>query len=167
MFWRKKQSDADIFSLDSNDQRASFRVCPLSTQPIRIEVQGKSIFLKDISASGLSFCNNNFRAGDSLPITFDLPGENVTVSGRIEIIAIDGRGVCRCRFVGLNNDSINAIHRYVLAVQKQVIRMRRDSFRKVSQSEDTAAQEKALEELLEGNLQDAVGLSIPKSFTPD
>lgn len=111
--------------------------------------------------------NNNYKAGDSLPITFDLPGEHVTVSGRIEIIGIDGQGVCHCRFLDLTNDLINAIHRYVLAVQKQVVRMRRDSLRKISHPGDMADQDEALEDLLRENLGDAAGLSIPKSFAPD
>jgi hypothetical protein len=39
-----------------------------------------------------------------------------------EIVEIDQRGVCHCRFVALGDDFANAIHRYLLRVQKQELR---------------------------------------------
>lgn len=90
--------------------------------------------------------------GDSQSITFDLPGENVTLSVKIEIIDIDLQGMCHCRFLGLSDDFINAIHRYVLAVQKEELRLRRNSSRRLHQTEKTALQDNALEEPLEQDI---------------
>jgi hypothetical protein len=149
LFWRKKKNDGEIISCGSNDQRASFRVCPLPAKPIRTEFQGKSVLVHDISAGGLSFRDNDFQVGDSQSITFDLPGENVTVSAKTEIVDIDPRGMCHCRFLESSDDFMNVIHRFVLAVQKERLRLRRHSSRQVFQLEDMAAPDKALEELLE------------------
>ncbi len=149
MFWRKKKNDGEIISCDSNDQRASFRVCPLPAKPIRTEFHGKSVLVHDISADGLSFRDNNFQVGDSQTITFDLPGENVRVSAKTEIVDIDPQGMCHCRFLESSDDFMNAIHRFVLAVQKERLHLRRNSTRQVFQPEDMATPDKALEEQLE------------------
>lgn len=149
MFWRKKQNDGEMISFDSSDKRASFRVRPLPAKPIGTEFRAKPVLVHDISAGGLSFRNNGFQVGDSQSITFDLPGENVTLSVKTEIIDIDRQGMCHCRFLGLSNDFINAIHHYVLAVQKEELQLRRNSSRWVYQTEETVPQDNALEEPLE------------------
>jgi len=134
--WKRSQNNTGTISSDSIDQRSSYRVRPLSTEPIRIEFKGKTLFVKDISAGGLSFCNDNFAAGDSQLITLDLPGKNVTITAKTEVIKIDRQGVCHCRFVGLSDDLVNAIHRYVMAVQVEEMREKRRDSRKISQPGD-------------------------------
>lgn len=136
MFWKRGQNDPEIISPDSSDQRSSYRVRPLSTEPIRIEFKGKTLFVKDLSAGGLSFCNDNFAAGDSQLITLDLPGKNVTITAKTEVIEIDRQGVCHCRFVGLRDDFVNVIHRYVMAIQVEEMREKTRDSRKMSQSGD-------------------------------
>ena len=140
MFWKKRDKSDDIVSFESNDARTSFRVSPLSTEPITLEFNGRPVLLKNIGAAGIAFGNRGFMKGDSQPVTFILPGENVKVSADARIVEIDSDGVCHCRFAGLSEDDYNAIHRYMLAVQIQEIREKKPSKRKTPQPEHGAAQ---------------------------
>ncbi len=111
--------------MESNDARASFRVSPLSTEPITLEFKGRPVLLKNIGAVGIAFENRDCMKGDSQPITFVLPGENVKVSAEAQIVEIDSDGVCHCGFSGLREEDYDAIHRYMLGVQIQEIRNKR------------------------------------------
>jgi len=167
LFWKDKQNDLEIFSYDANDRRSSFRVRPPSTEPIRITFQGKSVSVKDIGGGGLSFCNNNFEVGDSQSVTLDLPGEGINVSVTMQILEIDQQDVCHGRFVAPSHDVINAIHRYMLTVQKNSLRMKRRIAREMSRSEDRPAHARSLVETNEEDMERATGLSIPRPFSVD
>jgi hypothetical protein len=147
LFWKKRNKSDDIVSFESNDARTSFRVSPLSTEPITLEFNGRPVLLKNIGAAGIAFENRDFMKGDSQPVTFILPGENVPVSAEAQIVEIDSDGVCHCGFAGLSEEDYDAIHRYMLAVQIQEIRNKR-SKRKTPQPEHGAAQAKGSREFL-------------------
>jgi hypothetical protein len=167
LFWKNKQNDLEIFSYNANDRRSSFRVHPPSTEPIRIAFQGKSVSVKDIGGGGLCFCNNNFGVGDSQSIMLDLPGEAMTVCVTMQIIEIDQQDICHGRFVAPNHDVINAIHRYMLMVQKNSLRMKRRVAREMSRSEDRATQARSLVEPHEEDMKGATGLSLLRPFSVD
>ena len=157
-----------MFSYDADDRRSSFRVRPPSTEPIGIEFQGKSVLVKDIGGGGLSFCNNRFKVGDSQSITLDLPGEDITIRVTMEIVEIDEQDVCHGRFTASSHDAINAIHRYMLTVQKDMLRMRKRVSRKMPHPEKIADQAKHDPmETPEEDLQGTAELSIPGSFSVD
>jgi hypothetical protein len=156
-----------MFSYDADDRRSSFRVRPPSTEPIGIEFQGKSVFVKDIGGGGLSFYNNRFKVGDSQSITLDLPGEDITVRVTMEIVEIDEQDVCHGRFTASSHDALNAIHRYMLTVQKNSLRMKRRVAREMSRSKDRATQARSLVEPHEEDMKGATGLSIPRPFSVD
>ena len=105
--------------------RSSVRVRPLSTEPIRSVFQGKPIVAIDIGAAGMSFQNQGFQPGKSEQITFSLPTEDRGVTVTTEISDIDSKGICHCLFVGISEEDINAIHRYMLAVQVHEVRKKR------------------------------------------
>lgn len=138
MFWKSRQNDGDMFSYDADDRRRSFRVCPPSAEPIGIEFQGKSVLVKDIGGGGLSFCNNGFKVGDIQSVTLDLPGEDNPIHVTVEIIDIDEQDVCHGRFTVSSHDAINAIHRYMLTVQKDRLRMKRRTARRKARSQAIA-----------------------------
>jgi hypothetical protein len=133
MFWRKKQRDTSLFSHDSNDRRAYFRACQPYSTPLTVKLRGRFVLARNIGAGGLCIPNGGFSQGDSLTVSFDLPGENTGITGTMEIVEICRKGLCHCRFVGLGQDAINAIHRYVLAIQKQALRTRRYDWGQFSQ----------------------------------
>ena len=135
MFWKKKKTDPEMFTLKAENKRKVFRVCPAEDEPIMItfaihsaeadpivlQLRERQILVKDISAGGLSFKNRGFREKKSYPITFDLPNQNTTISTVLEILCISEDGFCHCRFDGLEEEASDKIHEYVLKRQKKII----------------------------------------------
>jgi len=74
--------------------------------------------LVDISAGGMACRCADAAPGQVKPFKLRLSGEQLLISGRAEVIRVSDRGVCHCRFLKLNDEMTEAIHRYVLAVQK-------------------------------------------------
>jgi hypothetical protein len=167
LFWKNRQNDPEIFSYDASDRRGSFRVRPPSSEPIRIAFQGKSVLVKDIGGGGLSFCNDNFKVGDAQSVTLDLPGEAMTLRVNMQIHEIDLQDICHSRFIAPNHDVINAIHRYMLTVQKNSLRMKRRVAREMSRSEGKASQARGLGAPHEADIKGETGLSIPRPFSVD
>jgi len=122
LFWKRKRKDNRLFSFDSGNQRSSFRVAPLKDAPIRIDFQGRSVRVLNIGAVGLAFADEGFQVGDNQVIELTLPGEPRPLASKIEVVEIDSDNVCHCAFIDLEEDSVNAIHRYMLRVQVQEIR---------------------------------------------
>ena len=90
--------------------------------PVEIDFDGKTLRLKNIGAVGVAFPNDGFQVGDTQVIDLALPGESEALSAKVEIVDIDEDDVCHCTFVGLEQESVNAIHRYMLRVQIAEIR---------------------------------------------
>jgi hypothetical protein len=116
LFWKTGKTTEQIFSVNATDQRSSFRVVPPSDHPLQTVFRGRTVSVEDIGAAGLSFSDDDFRAGDSDVVVLELPGASGPISARTEIIAVDGKNICHCRFVGLDEDAFNAIHKYMLAL---------------------------------------------------
>jgi len=127
LFWKKKTKPQLLVAYESDETRSSFRVRPLSTEPIRVSFQGKSVLVENIGASGMAFRNQDFRTKQSETISIHLPGEGAVLSIEAQIVEIDKDGLCHCRFIGLDEDASNAIHRYLLAVQVRQARMKREA----------------------------------------
>lgn len=149
MFSKRKNHSEVLVLLESNDARKSFRVCPPLSEPIRIECHGKSIPLKNIGATGLAFPNKGFKPGESHRVSFHLPRENTPISVTAKIIDIDPDEICHCRFLGLDEDGRNAIHRYMLAVQIQEIRARKNAVAGTRPAQKTARAHKLAQEVLD------------------
>lgn len=130
MFWKSRKTTEEIFSVNATDQRSSFRVAPPSDRPLQTVFQGKPVIVGNISATGLSFSHDDFKAGSSDVVVLDLPGASAPISARMEIVAVDRKNICHCRFVGLDEDAFNAIHRYVLALQVEAVRKKRKATRR-------------------------------------
>ena len=127
LFWKNKKTPEDIFSYDSNEKRASFRVTPPSSEPIHASFKGDPIIVKDIGAHGISFRHPDLESGDTDQVTITLPGLDKTISAHTKIICIDKDGVCHCQFQDLDEASENILHRYVLAVQLFEIKARKET----------------------------------------
>jgi hypothetical protein len=157
-----------MFSYDADDRRRSFRVRPTSAEPIGIKFQGKSALVKDIGGGGLSFSNKGFKVGDTQAVTLDLPGKENPIHVTVEIIDIDEQDVCHGRFTVSSHDAINAIHRYMLAVQKDSLRMKRRTARREARSQTIAGPAKDDRgSTREADVAGTSKLSIPGSFSVD
>ena len=85
-----------------------------------LKVGSTSLKASDISASGISFENKDFKLGEKYPMELTLPDKK-TMLLKTEILKIDERNVCRCQILGLNPNQEDAIHSYILARQKEEI----------------------------------------------
>ncbi|MBC8432702.1 MAG: PilZ domain-containing protein [Desulfobacterales bacterium] len=127
MFWKEKQNNSEIFSFESNDRRSSYRVLPPANAPIVFKCGGEKVQMVNISAGGLAFKNKGFKSGDTQTIELLLPYQNVTLAPILEINTIDDQNVCHCRFREIGEDEVEAIHKYVLKRQKEVMQSQKAS----------------------------------------
>lgn len=122
MFWKKRKPSSELFEVLRDERRASFRVKPLETAPVRIHIQGAPITVLDIGAMGVSFFHPSLVEKQSYPATVTLPDHSKPISTDIHIVRKDTRNICHCRFSKLTPHETEAIHKYMLEVQKQAIR---------------------------------------------
>jgi len=87
-------------------------------KPIELIIGSTPLNASDISASGVSFANQDFKLGEKYPMELTLPNEQ-TMKLETEILKIDEKNICRCKIVGLNPDQEDSIHFYILARQKE------------------------------------------------
>ena len=125
MYWKKKTSDRRLLIYETDNRRDSFRLNPPEDVPVRFRFGEKEHRVIDIGAGGLSFKNSNFSEGDSGLITFRLPGQDTTISTTLEIRRICEKGFCHCKFTEIEEDAVERIHQYLLAVQKEILRSKK------------------------------------------
>ncbi len=125
MYWKKKVSDRRLFTFEIDNRREAFRLNPLEDEPVAFRFGEKEHIVVDIGAGGLSFKNSNFSEGDSGLITFRLPGQGTTISTTLEIQRICEKGICHCKFTEIEEDAVERIHQYLLAVQKEILRSKK------------------------------------------
>ncbi len=126
MFWKRKRSRLEMFTYETDSRRSAFRIAPSDSQPVVVKTEDREIPIRDISAGGLSFVSGDFKAGGSWPVTFSLPENDGNISVHIKIVSIDPRNVCHCAFKGIDDESAEAIHRYVLTRQKDILREKKE-----------------------------------------
>ena len=121
MFWKKKTKDTStkLFK-NPTATRGAFRVYPSKEKPILLKIGSTPINASDISASGISFANKDFKVGEKYSMELALPGEQI-MKLETEILKIDEGNVCRCKIMGLDSDQEDTIHYYILARQKEEI----------------------------------------------
>ncbi len=111
-----------MFQLNSRERRQCFRIKPSEVEPIILRSGDKEINVLDIGAAGLSFDNKNFSLGPLEPSRLCLPESGPAIPVKLEIIDIDHKNVCHCRFRTTENGSVERIHQYVLKRQKEILR---------------------------------------------
>lgn len=130
MFWKRKQTDSEIFSYEINDRRSSYRVSPSASAPIVFELNGEKVRVVNISAGGLAFKSKNFNDGDSLAVEFLLPDLDVSIASILEIKKIDKQNICHCQFKEIGEEEVETIHQYVLQRQKDLIQSKKNDMQK-------------------------------------
>ena len=118
MFWKKKTKETKKLFKNPTTTRGAFRVYPSKEKPIELIIGSTPLNASDISASGVSFANQDFKLGEKYPMELTLPNEQ-TMKLETEILKIDEKNICRCKIVGLNPDQEDSIHFYILARQKE------------------------------------------------
>jgi len=128
LFWKRKNKDNQLFSLEQQDRRTSVRVCPLPDAPIEAKFKGAPVQIRDIGGAGIAFYNNGFKVGDPQIAELELPEEGI-ISVKAQVFDVD-KGICHCRFLELDEESTNRIHRYMLRVQIGESRQKKQNLRK-------------------------------------
>lgn len=121
-FKKMEAPDPDLFELNTSDRRNSYRVQPSIYEPVLFRLEDESIEVKNISAAGMSFKNNNYSKGELFIVNIDLPGLGPTVPATIQIIGIDKYNRCHCKFLRIDEPARERIHQYVLNRQKEQVR---------------------------------------------
>ena len=121
MFWKKKKTiDFDLPS-DAGEHRSAFRIRPDPVRPLILNLAGSSYPLTNVSATGCCFKSHNFPEGFSAACTLTIPSDDIIFPVSIKVVARK-RDLCRCAFTKITSKAEEAIHNYVLEVQKEQIR---------------------------------------------
>ena len=128
MFWKKKTKETKKLFKNPTTTRGAFRVYPSKEKPIELIIGSTPLNASDISASGVSFANQDFKLGEKYPMELTLPNEQ-TMKLETEILKIDEKNICRCKIIGLNPDQEDAIHFYILARQKEELAEKQQKYR--------------------------------------
>ena len=131
MFWKKKTKDKETSNkLFKNPTitRGAFRVYPSKENPILLKIGNTPLSASDISASGVSFPNQDFKLGEKYSMELTLPNDEI-MKLETEILKIDEKNICRCKIIGLNPDQEDAIHFYILARQKEELADKQQKYR--------------------------------------
>lgn len=126
MFWRKKKKIDLEFPSDSREHRSAYRIKPDPMRPIILNLAGNSYPLTNISGTGCCFRSHNFPEGYIAACTLKIPSEDIIFPVNIRVVARK-RDICRCEFTKITEKAEDAIHAYVLDVQKEQIRSRHHS----------------------------------------
>lgn len=122
MFWKRKLNSSEMFTLETNNRRSSFRVSPNEEAPILIKFGNKEVRVINIGAGGLAIENMGFVKGDSHLTNFKIPGQDTTISVVLKITGICQQNICHCCFIDIQEEDVEAIHKYMLARQKEDLR---------------------------------------------
>ncbi|NOX33959.1 MAG: PilZ domain-containing protein [Deltaproteobacteria bacterium] len=125
MFWKKKKPASDEISLDSKNQRKTFRYHFKEGQGFTIQFKGEKLLILNISAGGMAFYNKGFNQFDYdfINFTLDIPNfnGNSTFYAGLRILKIDNNDICHCIFEQCPLEQHELIHKYVLEMQKDDI----------------------------------------------
>ena len=129
MFWKKKNKETSnkLFK-NPTTTRGAFRVYPSKEKPILLKIGSTPLSASDISASGVSFSNKDFKLGEKYSMELTLPNDEI-MKLETEILKIDEKNICRCKIIGLNPDQEDAIHFYILARQKEELAEKQQKYR--------------------------------------
>lgn len=121
MFWKKKQKNNITVELADNEQdyRAAYRVKPTTELPVELTLQEKICPIVNISGTGCCFRSEEIADGAQLTGTIRIEGMVYPIALRVVAKQID---LCRCQFIKTTANTENALHHYVLKVQKSKIR---------------------------------------------
>ncbi|MDJ0834047.1 MAG: PilZ domain-containing protein [Gammaproteobacteria bacterium] len=121
MFWKKKQKSKITVELADNEQdyRAAYRVKPSPDLPAELTLQARTCPIVNISGTGCCFRSEEIADGAQVTGTIRIEGVVYPITLRVVAKQND---LCRCQFIKTSANTENALHHYVLKVQKSKIR---------------------------------------------
>jgi hypothetical protein len=124
LFWRKKPLiDLEIPDEESSDHRQAYRTMPDPERPIILTLGGSSYTLTNISGTGCCFRSHNYSEGFRASGVLKIPSDDVIFPVTVNVVS-KTKDICHCKFEKISDKSMDAIHAYVLEVQKSMLRNR-------------------------------------------
>ncbi len=120
MFWKKKKIDVELPS-NRADHREAFRIRPGSDRPVLLKAAGTSAYLLNISGTGCAFRSSSFKLDAKAVGTLTITSDDLVFPLSFRVISKQG-DLCHCEFTKISSLAREAIHAYVLDMQKQLIR---------------------------------------------
>ena len=127
MFLKKPANDLSLFTYESDNRRASYRLRLTGDEVVTFILDEKEHMAIDIGAGGLSFENKGFIKGDGGPITLNLPGHDHPIPAILKIRSICKYNVCHSQFVEMAEEDVEKIHQYLLERQKNRVRAKKST----------------------------------------
>lgn len=127
MFWKWKRknevggSDAPLFEV-KRERRATYRVSPALDQPVVLHLRSQELRVENISAGGLAIGSDCIALTSVAPAVLHLPDGEPDAEVQVEVVRTSDENRKHCRFVALDSDTEDRIHRYVLEREKEIIR---------------------------------------------
>jgi c-di-GMP-binding flagellar brake protein YcgR len=130
LFWKKKNKESTPlyrYENDPADKREFVRVSPLEGAPVKVSFGGAPARLIDISAGGIACRTKDqiAKSGDICKVKIKLPGQRSIIEADVRVLAVSDKNTHHCRFIDLPRPMADAIHHYVLEVQKEELRQQR------------------------------------------
>ncbi len=126
MFWKKKKISTEKFIHESSNKRETFRFEFDDESNFQIEFNTKQLVIINLSATGMSFHNEDFVMGDSGMVKFYFIFTNIKspipIKLEMQIIKIDENNICHGIFENCSEEKKEIIHKYILEKQKERIR---------------------------------------------
>ena len=121
MFWKKKKNKESKIEIDDSEIRGAFRVEPSAEAPIIFTFLGKKITAADISVTGISFVDDDFKVGQKEKVSFHLPGIPEKMTVEVEVVAIiKAKNLCGTRFNNLSEHQDELLSLYLVNRQKEM-----------------------------------------------
>ncbi len=121
MFFKKKKKIDFVIPGDEQDFRGAYRIKPDPTRPIILNIAGNSYQVVNISGTGCCFRSHNYPQGYQATGTLKIPSEDLIFPLTVQVVSKQ-RDLCRCQFSKISQQAEDALHAYVLDVQKSKLR---------------------------------------------
>jgi len=120
LFWKKNKIDVELPN-NGADHRDAFRIRPGSNRPVLLKVADTSAYLLNISGTGCAFRSSSFELDATAVGTLTIASDDLVFPLSIRVISKKG-DLCHCEYTKISSLAREAIHAYVLDMQKQRIR---------------------------------------------
>lgn len=117
----------DITIQAASSGRTAYPVVPDPDDPIILQIDGRLMRVLDISASGFTLPADVIASGRRYPFSMDLPTDNRSIGGYVDILPASDGELLQCRFINLLPEEQDALHHYALIRQKDAIRSLRSA----------------------------------------
>ncbi|MCB9482216.1 MAG: PilZ domain-containing protein [Desulfobacteraceae bacterium] len=122
MFWKKEAGNKYKLRFESSDKRDSYRFKPSGKEKFFIIVNSRAFEIFNISAGGIAFIAEYCKRGDVYNFELWLSErKNDFIKGKIEVSGFGG-SLCRAKFIDLDENDIERIHKFIFERQIRMIR---------------------------------------------